>query len=270
MPHFPPKDLTKIDALLEIMATLRGADGCPWDREQDFNSIAPYTIEEAYEVADAIDKRDLKALKSELGDLLFQVVYHAQMASELDAQSGRFSFPDIVQSIAEKLIRRHPHVYGDSSIETAADQTRCWEHLKAAERALKGHKSVLDDVPLALPALARAEKLMKRAARVGFFWDKTENVIAKIREETEELVTEVERGERDKAASEFGDTLFVLANLARHLEIDPEEALRRSNAKFERRFRYIEERLGAEGREVKDTPLPELEALWRKAKSKDL
>ncbi|HXZ67806.1 MAG TPA: nucleoside triphosphate pyrophosphohydrolase [Alphaproteobacteria bacterium] len=257
-----PNDLRNMDALLEIMRALRAPDGCPWDREQNFASIAPYTVEEAYEVADAIDRRDFSALKSELGDLLFQAVYHAQMAEE----ERLFSFADIVQSIAEKLIRRHPHVFGSAKIETAADQTAHWEVVKAAERGDAGHRSVLDDVPLALPALLRAEKLMNRAARVGFFWDRPESVIAKIREETEELVQEVERGETEKAAEEFGDVLFVLANLARHLGINPEEALRRTNAKFERRFRFLEERLREQGREVQGTSLTELEALWQEAK----
>jgi MazG family protein len=262
MPHEPPKDLKNIDALLEIMRVLRAPDGCPWDREQNFASIAPYTIEEAYEVADAIDRKDFAALKSELGDLLFQAVYHAQMADE----EQLFSFADVVQAIAEKLIRRHPHVFGSAQIETAADQTAHWEVVKAAERGHAGHKSVLDDVPLTLPALLRAEKLMKRAARVGFFWQEPKNVIAKIREETEELVQEVERGDAEKAAEEFGDVLFVLANLARHLGIDPEESLRRTNVKFERRFRFIEDRLREQGREVQGTPLGELEALWQQAK----
>jgi tetrapyrrole methylase family protein/MazG family protein/ATP diphosphatase len=265
MAHMPPRDLRKIDSLLQIMRALRASDGCPWDREQTFATIAPYTIEEAYEVADAIRRTDLRALKGELGDLLFQAVYHAQIAEE----EGAFSFADVVEAIAEKLIRRHPHVFGTARIETPADQTRSWEHLKAEERGQAGHKSVLDDVPLALPALSRAEKLMKRAARVGFFWDKTESVVAKIREETEELVREVERGEIDKAKSEFGDTLFVLANLARHLGIDPEEALRSSNAKFESRFRYIEDDLREQHRTVEGTPLAELEALWREAKSRE-
>lgn len=262
MSHEPPKDLRNIDALLEIMRVLRAPNGCPWDREQDFASIAPYTIEEAYEVADAIDRKDFSALKSELGDLLFQAVYHAQIASE----ERLFSFADVVEAVAEKMIRRHPHIFGSAKLETAADQTVHWEVVKAAERGRAGHKSVLDDVPLALPALLRAEKLMKRAARVGFFWQEPENVIAKIREETEELVQEVERGEKEKAAEEFGDVLFVLANLARHLGIDPEESLRRTNAKFERRFRFIEDRVREAGRTVEGTPLEELEALWREAK----
>ncbi len=262
MPHEPPKNLRNIDALLEIMRVLRAPDGCPWDREQDFASIAPYTIEEAYEVADAIDRKDFAALKSELGDLLFQAVYHAQMADE----ERLFSFADIVEAIAEKLIRRHPHVFGSASIETAADQTAHWEVVKAAERGRAGHQSALDDVPLALPALRRAEKLMKRAARVGFFWEQPKDIVAKIREETEELVEEVERGDNEKAAEEFGDVLFVLANLARHLGIDPEESLRRTNQKFERRFRFIEDGLRKDGREVEGTPLEELEALWCEAK----
>ena len=263
MAHNPPADRRKIEGLLEIMRALRAPDGCPWDREQSFKTIAPYTIEEAYEVADAIDRSDLKSLKAELGDLLFQTVYHAQMAEE----AGAFAFADVVEAIAEKLIRRHPHVFGNARIDSAAEQTHAWEAVKAQERGIAGHESVLDDVPLALPALARAEKLMKRAARVGFFWEQPKSIVAKIREETEELIQEIERGEIDKAASEFGDTLFVLANLARHLGIDPEEALRRSNAKFERRFRFIEDRLRTQGRAVEGTPLSELEALWREAKS---
>jgi ATP diphosphatase len=264
MPIKPPTNLRSVDALVAIMRDLRAPYGCPWDQEQTFETIAPYTIEEAYEVAEAIDQGDLGALKVELGDLLFQVVYHARLAEE----AGAFRFDDVVEAIADKLIRRHPHVFGDTEIGSSEAQTKAWEELKAAERGAAGHESVLDDVPHALPALARADKLMRRAARVGFFWDEMPSVVAKIREETEELIAEVERGDEDKARDEFGDTLFVLANLGRRLGIDPEEALRRSNAKFERRFRHMEDWLRAEGRQMSGAPIDELLALWDEAKQR--
>ncbi len=229
----------------------------------DLESIAPYTIEEAYEVAEAIGKGDRTALKSELGDLLFQSVYHAQLASE----EGAFGFDDVVEAIATKLVRRHPHVFGSASVSTAAEQTVSWEALKAAERGAAGHQGLLDDVPLALPALLRSDKLQGRAARAGFEWPETASVMAKLREEVEEFAHEVEAGDQAKAAEEFGDVLFVLVNLARRLKVDSEEALRLANAKFERRFRYIEEKCRAEGRRVSDKTLGELEAMWREAKS---
>lgn len=260
----PPQNLRSIEALLEIMRTLRDPQhGCPWDRAQTFETIAPYTIEEAYEIAEAIAHGDRAALKAELGDLLFQTVYHAQIASE----EGAFSFDDVVEAIADKLVRRHPHVFADTRIETPQQQNEAWEAMKASERAASGQKSALDDVPLALPALMRAEKLQNRAARVGFEWPETKSVILKLREELEELAREVENGSSERAAKEFGDVLFVLVNLARRLRIDSETALRATNTKFERRFRHLEEQCRAAGRDVRSVSLAELEAMWRKAKA---
>ena len=257
-----------IERLLEIMARLRAPDGCPWDREQTFRTIAPYTIEEACEVAEAIERGDMEALREELGDLLLQVVYHARMAEE----QGAFDFQDVVRSIADKMVRRHPHVFGiRPGGPKAAPEDVDWERMKAAERAARGeHRaSALDDVPRALPALARALKLTRRAARVGFDWADPKDVLAKIDEEAAELVAEIEHGESDRVEEEFGDLLFVLANLARHLKIDPEAALRRANAKFERRFREIERRLAAEGRTPEGASLAEMDALWEDAKASE-
>lgn len=258
-----------IDRLLQVMARLRDPErGCPWDIEQDFSTIAPYTIEEAYEVADAIARADMSALCEELGDLLLQVVYHARMAEE----AGLFGFDEVADAIAEKMIRRHPHVFGDVSIESAKAQTVAWEQAKASERAAKasdGAPSLLDDVPLALPALTRAEKLQKRAARAGFDWADAGPVLAKIEEELSELRAEIGSGDPDRVEDELGDVIFVLANLARHLDIDPEAALRRTNAKFERRFRAIEETLARDGRRAEDTPLDDLEAIWTAVKQSE-
>ncbi len=263
-------DLTRIDTLLRIMATLRSPDGgCPWDLEQTFATIAPYTIEEAYEVAEAIERGDMGELKDELGDLLFQVVFHAQMASEV----GAFGFGDVVRAISEKMIRRHPHVFGNEDARTAGAVKGRWEDIKAEERAAKGkpaQASLLDDVPLALPALARAVKLQARAARVGFDWPSTAEVLDKLNEEMLELSHEVAKGgDHDRLEDELGDLLFVYANLARHLKVDPEAALRRANAKFRRRFGYIEERLAAEGRKPEQSDLEEMDALWNAAKREE-
>ena len=248
--------------LLEIMRRLRDPDtGCPWDIEQDFASIAPYTIEEAYEVADAIEREAWDELKGELGDLLLQSVYHTQMAEE----AGLFSFDDVANGIADKMVNRHPHVFGDESRDKSAEQqTRDWERIKAAERAAGAAAGVLDGVALGLPALLRAVKLQKRAARVGFDWPSTDEVIDKIIEEAQELR---EATDPDHRAEEFGDLLFVMANLARHLDIDPEAALRTANAKFTRRFRAIEAALRAEGRSPHDSDLAEMDALWDAAKA---
>jgi ATP diphosphatase len=245
--------------LLEIMARLRDPDtGCPWDIEQDFASIAPYTIEEAYEVADAIEREAWEELEGELGDLLLQTVYHAQMGAE----AGRFDFHSVSRRIADKMVDRHPHVFGDESREkTAEQQTRDWEAQKAKERGAAG---VLDGVAMGLPALLRAVKLQKRAARVGFDWPDATHVLDKIAEETAELVAETDR---DRQFEEMGDLLFVLANLARHLDIDPEAALRAANAKFTRRFRAIEAALAAEGRRPEHSDLAEMDALWDAAKA---
>jgi ATP diphosphatase len=259
--------------LRAIMAALRDPDtGCPWDIAQDFRSIAPYTIEEAYEVADAIEREDWAELKSELGDLLFQAVYHAQMAEE----AGHFTFDDIATAIADKMVARHPHVFGDESRDkTAEQQTRDWEAVKAAERTAKAKRNgsgggVLDDVALGLPALMRAEKLQKRAARVGFDWPEIGQVIDKIAEEARELAEARDTAApQDEIEEEMGDLLFVAANLARHLKVDPEVALRRANAKFTRRFAHIEARLAEDGRRPEDATLEEMDALWDEAKARD-
>ncbi len=253
--------------LLAVMAWLRDRQhGCPWDIEQTFRTIAPYTIEEAYEVADAIDRDDMPALKEELGDLLLQVVYHAQMASEAKA----FGFADVATAIADKMVDRHPHVFGDTKVADADAQTVSWEARKAAERATsQTGTGALDGVARALPALLRAEKIQKRAARVGFDWKETGPVIDKIEEELGELRAELVAGVLDQArlADELGDVLFAVANLARHCKVDPESALRSANDKFERRFRYIEQRLAAQGRKPADATLEEMEALWQEAKT---
>ena len=258
-----------IEALLDIMARLRDPDGgCPWDLEQDFASIAPYTIEEAYEVADAIERGDMDDLKDELGDLLLQVVFHAQMAKE----EGRFDFSGVVQAICEKMIRRHPHVFGDEEQRSAGAVKGRWEEIKAEEKAAKGlaQTSILDDVPLALPALARAIKLQNRAARVGFDWPDTSLVIDKLNEEMLELSTEVAKGgDPDRLEDEMGDLLFVYANLARHMKVDPEAALRRANAKFRRRFGRIEEKLAERGLTPEQSTLEEMDALWNEAKAEE-
>ena len=258
-----------LDHLLAIMARLRDPEcGCPWDREQDFATIAPYTIEEAYEVADAIARGDMAALQDELGDLLFQVVFHARMAEE----AGLFAFDDVAAAIADKMVRRHPHVFGTAEIASAAAQTEAWEEHKAKERQARAaaagtRESVLDGVALALPALLRAAKIQRRAARIGFDWPAARPVIAKIAEEIEELEAELDSGaDPEKVEDEMGDILFAAANLARKLDIDPEAALRRATAKFERRFRALE-RLAAELGTGAD--LDALEALWQEVKHRE-
>ncbi len=260
-----------LSRLLAVMAWLRDREhGCPWDIDQTFRSIAPYTLEEAYEVADAIERDDLPGLKEELGDLLLQVAYHAQMAHE----AGAFDFSDVAQAIADKMVARHPHVFGDARIDTAEAQTVSWEARKAAERAASGKQAdgagTLDGVARALPALVRAEKLQKRAARVGFDWPEIGPVIDKIEEELGELRAELAAGTVDqaRASDELGDVLFAVANLARHCRIDPEAALRATNEKFERRFRHIERRLAEGGRKPADATLEEMEALWQEAKTR--
>ncbi len=259
-------DATKIDALLEVMARLRSPDGgCPWDLEQNFATIAPYTIEEAYEVADAIERGDMASLKDELGDLLFQTVFHAQMARE----AGLFSFGDVAEAITDKMRRRHPHVFGDETMRSAAEQTDAWEAQKAEERKAKGADGLLDDVPAGLPGLTRAVKLQKRAGRVGFDWKNATDVLDKISEETTELTEAMQSGDRDHIEEEYGDLLFVLANLSRHLDIDPESALRRANQKFIRRFRHIEKTFKARGESLSDASLDAMEAVWNEAKAID-
>lgn len=253
-----------IDRLVEIMARLRDpATGCPWDLEQNFATIAPYTLEEAHEVADAITRQAWDELPAELGDLLLQVVFHSRMAEE----AGMFAFPDVVRSISGKMIARHPHVFGQESRDKSAEQqTVDWEKLKAAER---GSARVLDGVALGLPALTRAVKLQKRAARVGFDWPSTDEVVAKLTEEAAELAEARDRLTQAEVEEEFGDLLFVMANLARHLKVDPEAALRAANSKFERRFRRIEDWLAESGRAPQDSTLAEMDALWNRAKAEE-
>ncbi|MEO1242327.1 MAG: nucleoside triphosphate pyrophosphohydrolase [Pseudomonadota bacterium] len=254
----------EIARLLNIMEQLRNPDGgCPWDLEQNFRTIAPYTVEEAYEVADAIERNDMTSLKDELGDLLFQTVFHAQMARE----EGLFNFDDVAAAISDKMERRHPHVFSDAAFRTADEQTDAWEEQKATERDAKGETSLLADVPFGLPGLTRAVKLQKRAARVGFDWTDADDVLAKITEETKELADAVEEGDPDEIEDEFGDLLFVLANLSRHLKVDPEAALRRANEKFTRRFQHIEKSLNKARRDISKTDLQDMEALWNEAKS---
>lgn len=262
----PSPDAEKIDALLNVMAKLRSpAGGCPWDLEQTFKTIAPYTIEEAYEVADAIEREDMTALKDELGDLLFQTVFHTQMAKE----EGLFTFGDVAEAISDKMIRRHPHVFGDAEMRSADEQTDAWEKQKAEERAAKGAESLLADVPAGLPGLTRAVKLQKRAGRVGFDWKRAGDVLGKIAEETQELRDAMQSGDRAEIEEEFGDLLFVLANLSRHLKVDPEAALRSANEKFIRRFKHIETTLKTNGRALEEASLEEMETIWNEAKALD-
>jgi ATP diphosphatase len=250
--------------LLEIMRRLRDpVSGCPWDIEQTFATIAPYTLEEAHEVADVIERQAWDELPSELGDLLFQVVYHAQMARD----AGLFGFDQVVRAIADKMVARHPHVFGAESREkSAAQQTADWEKIKAAER---GPAGVLDGVALGLPALVRAVKLQKRAARVGFDWPSTDEVLAKMREEMAELVEARDSLGPDEVVEEFGDLMFVMANLARHMQVDPEAALRAANAKFTRRFEKIEAWLAEAGKTPAMSDLAEMDALWNRAKAEE-
>lgn len=255
-----------VSRLIEIMAALRDPQGgCPWDLEQDFRSIAPYTLEEAYEVADAIERDDLGALREELGDLLLQVVFHARMASE----EGAFDFDDVAQGICDKLVRRHPHVFGEASVTSAAAQTAEWERLKAEERAERGARgSLLDPVPLALPALTRAAKLGRRAARAGFDWPDPSGPRQKLDEELAELDAAVAAAAPPaEVESELGDVLFALVNYARHLGVDPEAALRRSNARFVRRFGHVERQLAEAGLEPGEAGLERLDGWWEEAKA---
>jgi ATP diphosphatase len=249
--------------LLDIMAALRDKDaGCPWDLQQDFSSIAPYTIEEAYEVADAIARRDLFSLPDELGDLLFQVVFHARMAEE----ENRFGFSDVARAIADKMIRRHPHVFGDEAARDAGAQRLAWETQKGTERAARNEMGTLAGVPVGLPALTRAAKLTARAARVGFDWPDAQAVLDKLEEEAAELRAELQESDPERLTDEVGDLLFVLANLARKLGLDPEACLRHANEKFSQRFRKVEERLALEGKLPADANLEEMEAHWQAVK----
>ncbi|MGH1353497.1 MAG: nucleoside triphosphate pyrophosphohydrolase [Thalassovita sp.] len=250
--------------LLEIMRCLRDPDtGCPWDIEQDFSTIAPYTIEEAYEVADAIDREAWGELKGELGDLLFQSVFHAQMASE----RGLFTFDEVADTMSDKMVARHPHVFGEENRDKSAEQqTRDWETIKAAERAQKAQTGALDGVAVGLPALLRAYKLQKRAARVGFDWPSTDQVIDKIAEEAGELREAKDELTQTEVEEEFGDLLFVMANLGRHLGVDPEAALRAANAKFIKRFQGVESKLADTGKRPEDSDLEEMDRLWDQVK----
>ena len=268
MSSTPPETKKSITELLEIMEALRDPEtGCPWDVEQTFETIAPYTIEEAYEVADAIERADFADLKEELGDLLLQVVYHAQMARE----DGQFTFDDVVHGIATKMIRRHPHVFGSDEERAKFNPDGFWERIKAEEKSGKfsAVESVLEGVPLALPALVRAIKLQNKAARVGFDWPDMEPVLDKIREEIGELeeATNLENPSHEKIAEEYGDLLFVVANLGRHLQIEPEDALRRANTKFIRRFGQVEALLKARGKTPEQSDLAEMDALWDEVKA---
>ncbi|PHR60272.1 MAG: nucleoside triphosphate pyrophosphohydrolase [Robiginitomaculum sp.] len=259
---------SQINQLLEIMHSLRTPKtGCPWDLEQNFASIAPYTIEEAYEVADAIDRKDMGDLRDELGDLLFQVVFQAQIAKE----AGLFDFDDIVQAISDKMIRRHPHVFGTQKIADADAQTEAWEQQKAKERATKGEKSRLDDIPIGLPATLRALKIQSRAARSGFDWPDLSPVFAKLQEEVSELQDAIntEPQNMDDIESELGDLLFVCINLSMKFKLNPERALNQTNLKFIRRFQYIETALAADGKTPEDVTLDEMDRLWDEAKSKE-
>ena len=274
MPKTPAT--AQIEKLIEVMAALRTpGTGCPWDLEQTFSTIAPYTIEEAYEVADAIERGDIGGLKEELGDLLLQVVYHARIAEEAKA----FNFADVIEAITRKMIRRHPHVFGDKVARSVRLAKGFWEQIKAKERKAKApsagshdavpQQSLLDDIPMALPALTRAVKLQDKAAKVGFDWPTLAPVFAKLKEELAELEAVIAGQQHDKIAEEFGDLLFVIANIARHLRIDPEAALRSANAKFMRRFRHIEQRLAEVGRTPDQSDLEEMDKLWDDAKSRE-
>ncbi|GLK75560.1 nucleoside triphosphate pyrophosphohydrolase [Methylopila jiangsuensis] len=267
----PARDIAR---LIEIMSALRTpGSGCAWDLEQSFATIAPYTIEEAYEVADAIQRGDLEDLKDELGDLLLQVAFHARMAEE----EGAFAFGDVVEAITAKLIRRHPHVFGEAQDRTPEAIKAAWGAIKAGEKAERAARrggeaaavSLLDGVPPALPALTRAMKLQEKAATVGFDWDDVALVVGKVREEIDEVAEAVDSGDRDAIEDEIGDLLCAVANLARHAGVDPEAAARRSNAKFERRFRAIEAALGRQGRTPADSDLAEMDALWNAAKAQE-
>jgi len=253
----------KFQRLVEIMSRLRAPGGCPWDREQTFDSIKPYTLEETYEVLDAIDRRDWDELSAELGDFMLQAVFFAQMASE----EKLFDIGDALDAINEKLVRRHPHVFADETAATGEDVKKRWDEIKAEERKLKEvPQGLLATVPRALPALVEAQQITSRAARAGFDWSNADEVLAKLDEERLEFAEARERGTQDQIEDELGDLFFVLVNLARFVKVDPEQALRRTNTKFRERFGHVERRLAAQGRAVSGTPIEELEALWQEAK----
>ncbi|MBS1876756.1 MAG: nucleoside triphosphate pyrophosphohydrolase [Acidobacteria bacterium] len=254
----------KFERLVEIMARLRAPGGCPWDREQSFDSIKPYTLEETYEVLDAIDARDWRGLAEELGDYMLQAVFYAQMAAE----QGRFTIDDSLDAINAKLIRRHPHVFGDGEADTPAAVKKRWDEIKAEEKAARGEapKPLLEGVPRSAPALVEAQQIASKAAAVGFDWDNVEQVFDKMREELDELAGARASGVQDHVEGELGDLLFVMVNIARFLKVDPEQALRKTNAKFRRRFGFVEDRLRERGRSPRDSNIEEMEDLWQKAK----
>jgi nucleoside triphosphate diphosphatase len=251
--------------LVRIMERLRGPDGCPWDREQTRESIKPYLIEEAYEVAEAIEDKDLDELRAELGDLLLQIVFHAEMARE----EGLFTIEDVVRGITEKMIRRHPHVFSDVAVKDSAEVLRNWARIKAEERKHRGDHSTLAGVPRALPALSRAHRLSEKASRVGFDWEAADAVLDKVREELSELQAAMRRGQRVEIEAELGDLLFALASFGRHLDVHAEDALQRASDRFIRRFRYIETRLAERGQDVHAASAAELNALWDEAKQQE-
>jgi len=254
----------KFQKLVELMARLRAPGGCPWDREQTFDTIKPYTLEETYEVLDAIDRRDWSGLSEELGDFLLQAVFYAEMAAEED----RFSIDDALDAINQKLVRRHPHVFGEGEAETAGDVKKIWDQIKAAEKARKAeaHQGLLGSVPRALPALVEAQQIASRAAGVGFDWENPEQVLEKLNEELAEFDQARKNASQPELEDELGDMLFVLVNLARFVKVDPEQALRRTNAKFRKRFGHIETALAARGKKLEDSTIEEMEALWQEAK----
>lgn len=254
----------KFEQLISIMARLRAPGGCPWDREQTFDTIKPHTLEETYEVLDAIDARDWHGLAEELGDLMLQPVFYGQMASE----AGHFDIEDSLDAIINKLIRRHPHIFGDSEAHTADDVKKRWDEIKAEEKKAKGEhpKLLLESIPRSLPALVEAAQISSRAAQSGFDWDNAEQVLAKLEEELRELAEARTQASQGEIEGEVGDVLFVLVNLARFMKVDPEQALRKSNAKFRRRFGHVETGLKARGRTLSDSDIQEMEALWQEAK----
>ena len=254
----------RFEALVNLMARLRAPRGCPWDREQTFDTIRKYTLEETYEVLDAIDRRDWDDLRDELGDFMLQAVFYAQMAAE----ENRFTIADSLDAINQKLVRRHPHIFADETAQTGDEVLRRWDQIKAAEKQAKADKSqgLLAGVPRAMPALVEAQQIASRAAGVGFDWNNAEEVLAKLDEELQELKKARESGSADAMEDEIGDLFFVIVNLARFVKVDPEQALRRTNSKFRSRFGHIERRLGQQGRTVQGTPVAELEALWQEAK----
>jgi MazG family protein len=254
----------QFNRLVEIMAQLRGPDGCPWDREQNFDTIKPYTIEETYEVLDAIDRRDWRGLAEELGDFMLQAVFYAQMAAEQDL----FSIGDALNAINEKLIRRHPHIFGTGTADTPEAVKRRWDEIKQEEKAERGEKrhNLLEAIPRSMPALVEAQQMASKAAQAGFDWENVEQVFGKLREELDELARARESAVADHIEDELGDVFFVLVNIARFLKVDPEQALRKTNAKFRRRFGYIEDRLRERGKSLADSEINEMEDLWQQAK----